>query len=90
MFFLSWLPPLWQWPDSLPLPSSHRYIRQHLGFTDVSRLRKGVVAYKNWLAENPGKREESRFEGDLFVFDERGDVPMPAPGDPPAKGRRGY
>ena len=47
--------------------SSH--IQNVRGFENVSSLKGGVVAYKNWLkCENV---DASLFDGDLFVFDKR-------------------
>lgn len=45
------------------------YLEQR-GFSNVSRLRGGVVAYVRELREE-GRQEESRFRGVNYVFDER-------------------
>ncbi|KAJ8614255.1 hypothetical protein CTAYLR_001111 [Chrysophaeum taylorii] len=51
------------------------YVRQKLGFTNVHRLKHGVVGYERWLAEEEGVRASSSssslFRGSNFVFDRR-------------------
>lgn len=46
------------------------YLTQELGFTNVSRLAGGIIAYDRTLQEN-AKDEEPMFKGTNFVFDGR-------------------
>jgi predicted sulfurtransferase len=46
------------------------YLSQELGFTNVSRLAGGIIAYDRTLNEKT-EREESMFKGTNFVFDGR-------------------
>jgi predicted sulfurtransferase/predicted O-methyltransferase YrrM len=46
------------------------YLTQELGFTNVSRLAGGIVAYDRTLGEQ-GRQTESLFKGTNFVFDGR-------------------
>ena len=45
------------------------YLTQELGFTNVSRLAGGIVAYDRTISENKG--EKPLFEGTNYVFDGR-------------------
>ncbi|KAA8497666.1 UPF0176 protein [Porphyridium purpureum] len=45
------------------------YLEQKMGFTNVKRLKGGIVSYSRMLRENPGY--ESMFKGVNFVFDLR-------------------
>jgi len=46
------------------------YLTQEMGFTNVSRLAGGIIAYDRTLNEKE-EREESMFKGTNFVFDGR-------------------
>lgn len=46
------------------------YLTQELGFTNVSRLAGGIIAYDRTLTEN-AEDEKSMFKGTNFVFDGR-------------------
>jgi len=46
------------------------YLTQEMGFTNVSRLAGGIIAYDRTLNEKK-EREESMFKGTNFVFDGR-------------------
>ncbi|CAJ1965287.1 unnamed protein product [Cylindrotheca closterium] len=45
------------------------YLKQHLGFDNVKRLKNGIIGYQKWAEENPG--EPSAWEGENFLFDKR-------------------
>lgn len=47
------------------------YLTQEMGFTNVSRLAGGIIAYDRELNEKRGDEEEALFKGTNFVFDGR-------------------
>ena len=47
------------------------YLTQELGFTNVSRLAGGIIAYDRALQLDAPENEESMFKGTNFVFDGR-------------------
>lgn len=44
------------------------YLKQHLGFDNVKRLKHGIIGYQKWAEEND---EPSAWEGENFLFDKR-------------------
>ena len=45
------------------------YMKQHLKFSNVTRLEHGIVGYDKWLDENP--EQLTAFSGKNFLFDKR-------------------
>ena len=44
------------------------FLRQELGFTDVRRLKNGIINYEKWAEAEGGG---SMWEGENFLFDKR-------------------
>lgn len=54
------------------------FLKQRLGFTNVLRLKKGIIAYEKWVEEEEEKRDgdgslKSAFSGLNYLFDRRRD-----------------
>ena len=63
------------------------YVTQKLGFSDVRRLEHGVVGYERWRDDAGLDADDSKFDGENFVFDKRATTPRPdtqAPASGPA------
>ena len=47
------------------------FLSQRMGYKNVASLKKGIVGYKKWLADNDRNDIKSFFDGDNYVFDRR-------------------
>ena len=50
------------------------YLKQHLGFDNVKRLKHGIIGYQQWLEDNEANEEDEKtsvWEGENFLFDKR-------------------
>lgn len=47
------------------------FLKQRLGFTNVLRLKKGIIAYEKWVCENKTAGVKSTFIGKNYLFDRR-------------------
>jgi len=66
------------------------YLKQRMGFQNVSRLQGGVVSYVRELQEHLGSdaqamHDNSLFRGINYVFDNRSTPPLPGTRHPKAE-----